>query len=260
MKKVNFLNDEIIDYLNKKVTQYNQPDFIEFDPISIPHRYDLKEDVEISSFLTATISWGKRTMILKNADRMMNMLGNSPYDFVMSYNTSKKHFIEGFVHRTFNDIDFDFFIRGLQNIYKNKGGMEAVFSSHIIDESTMNSISQFKKQFFSIDHPKRTQKHVGDPAKGSVAKRLNMMLRYLCRDDDNGVDFGIWKSISPSSLSCPLDIHSGNVARTLGLITRPNNDLKALIELDTHLRILDPLDPVKYDFALFGVGESGELK
>lgn len=253
------LNDDVIEFLNEKVTQYNQPEFIELDPISIPHRYDLKEDIEISSFLTATISWGKRTMILKNADRMMSILGDSPYDFIMSYNSSHRHLLDGFVHRTFNDIDFDFFLLALQNIYINHGGMEQVFNSSTNGDNILGSISDFKKVFFSIEHPKRTEKHVGDPSKGSIAKRLNMMLRWLCRNDNKGVDFGIWENISPSILSCPLDVHSGNVARKLGLITRKQNDLKALAELDSHLRLLDPLDPVKYDFALFGVGESGDL-
>ena len=254
-----FLSDEVINFLNEKVDQYNQPEFIGLDPISIPHRYDLKEDIEISGFLTATISWGKRTMILKNADKMMNILGNSPYDFVMSYNSTHRQLLEGFVHRTFNAIDFDCFLLSLQNIYKQHGGMEKVFNSATKGETVLGGISEFKKVFFSIEHPNRTQKHVGDPAKGSVAKRLNMMLRWFCRNDNKGVDFGIWKSINPSILSCPLDVHSGNVARKLGLITRKQNDLKALLELDTHLRLLDPIDPVKYDFALFGVGESGEL-
>lgn len=260
MQTPEYLTQEVTDYLNEKVTQYNQPDFIEFDPISIPHRYDSKEDIEISSFLTATISWGKRKMILKNADKMMNIFGNSPYDFVMSYDNSSKHLLDGFVHRTFNPIDLDFFIKSLQNIYTNHGGMEKVFAANVSDKSILTSITAFKQVFFSIDHPSRTTKHVGDPAKGSVAKRINMMLRWLCRQDNNGVDFGIWKSISPATLSCPLDVHSGNVARKLGLINRNQNDLKALHELDTHLRQLDPKDPTKYDFALFGVGESGELK
>lgn len=260
MKNTPIISKEIKDFLNEKVDQYNRPDFIEHDPISIPHRYDLKEDIEIVSFLTASISWGKRTMILKSAEKMMNIMGSSPHDFVMSYSDNKKPLLDGFVHRTFNPIDLDFFFQSLQNIYANHGGMEKVFKAGVNEEGVLDSISHFKKVFFSIEHPQRTQKHVGDPAKGSVAKRINMMLRWLCRKDNNGVDFGIWDSISPSLLSCPLDVHSGNVARDLGLITRKNNDLKALAELDTHLRILDPNDPTKYDFALFGVGESGELK
>jgi len=259
MKTPVFLTDEVKDFLNEKVIQYNCPDFIEDDPVSIPHRFDLKEDIEIASFLTATISWGKRTMILQNADKMMRILGSSPYDFVMSYNDSHKNLLDGFVHRTFNSIDFDFFLKSLQNMYAHHGGMEKVFESNIVNGNVLDGISGFKRVFFSIPHPGRTTKHVGDPAKGSVAKRLNMMLRWLCRKDNSGVDFGIWKNISPSILSCPLDVHSGTVARKLGLITRKQNDLKALQELDAHLRLLDPTDPVKYDFALFGVGESGEL-
>lgn len=250
---------EIKDYLDEKVRQYNSPAFIENDPISIPHRYHKKEDIEISSFLTATISWGKRSMILKSADKLMTILGDSPYDFVLSYNSNQKKALDGFVHRTFNAIDLDFFLRALQNIYMQHGGLEKVFETHLGQNGALDSISGFKQVFFSIDHPARTTKHVGDPAKGSVAKRINMMLRWLCRQDQSGVDFGIWKNIPPSKLSCPLDVHSGNVARALGLISRKQNDLKALQELDNKLRFLDPNDPVKYDFALFGVGESGEL-
>lgn len=260
MEKPVFVSDEIRDYLNQKVKQYNSPSFIENDPISIPHRYTSKEDIEISSFLTATISWGKRSMILKNADKLMKILGDCPYDYVLSYNSKQQKSLEGFVHRTFNSMDLDFFLRSLQNIYLQHDGLENVFQKHVDADGILNSISAFKQVFFSIDHPARTTKHVGDPAKGSVAKRINMMLRWLCRQDHQGVDFGIWKNIPPSVLSCPLDVHSGNVARTLGLITRKQNDLKALQELDAHLRYLDPNDPVKYDFALFGVGESGELK
>ena len=260
MRKTPEIPEEIVDFLNQKVDQYNRVDFIESDPISIPHRYSSKEDIEVSSFLTATISWGKRTMILKSADKMMEIMGDSPYDFVMTYEaTLHQKYLRGFVHRTFNAVDLDFFIRGLQNIYQNHEGMENVFAKGCTSENALGGITNFKKVFFSIDHQSRTTKHVGDPSKGSVAKRLNMMLRWLCRKDSKGVDFGIWKSIAASALSCPLDVHSGRVARKLGLITRKQNDLRALAQLDANLRALDPKDPVKYDFALFGVGESGEL-
>lgn len=254
------IREEIVDFLNEKVEQFNHPSFIENDPISVPHRYTDKEDIEIISFLTATISWGKRNMIIKNATKLADIMGNSPYDFVMSYSDHRGKLIKGFVHRTFNEEDLNFFFLSLQNIYETKGGMEQVFTEGVDQDSVLPAISHFKKIFFSIDHPLRTTKHVGDPDRGSVAKRINMMLRWLCRQDEKGVDFGIWNNISPSILSCPLDVHSGNVARTLGLINRKNNDLKALEELDQNLRLLDSADPVKYDFALFGVGESGELK
>ena len=245
---------ELKEFLDAKVIQYNNPKFIESDPIQVPHQFSIKEDIEIAGFLTASIAWGNRKMIISNANRMMELMGNSPYDFVMN---SKKHHLdnlEGFVHRTFNAEDFIFFIKALRNIYQNHGGLQSIFQKHITKTSIQPAIHEFKKIFFSIDHPERTMKHVGDPFKGSAAKRLNMMLRWFCRNDKTGVDFGIWKSISPSILSCPLDVHSGNVARKLGLLKRKQNDAKALFELDTNLRMFDAEDPAKYDFALFGLG------
>ncbi len=245
---------ELKDFLDAKVIQYNTLDFIESDPVQIPHRYDLKEDIEISGFLAATIAWGKRPMIIKNSLKMMDFLGNSPFDFVMSHNQSHLDAFEHFVHRTFNLDDFKFFITALKHIYSNHGGMEAVFSKHQSSDSLQPAIHEFKKLFFEIPHLPRSTKHISDPVKGSAAKRINMYLRWMVRKDNNGVDFGIWKNIAPSLLSCPLDVHTGNVARNLGLLTRKQNDGKALTELDTGLRRLDPKDPVKYDFALFGLG------
>ena len=206
MSKV--IDKELKDFLDEKVIKYNTTDFIGSDPIQIPHQFQLKEDIEIAGFLAATIAWGNRNMIIKNAQQMMEMMGNSPYDFVMSYNEDQLERLDGFVHRTFNSIDFSYFIKALNNIYKNHGGMEKVFSSHISTDSILTAITEFKRLFFSIDHPDRTTKHVSDPSKGSSSKRINMMLRWFCRQDDNGVDFGIWKNISPSILSCPLDVHS----------------------------------------------------
>ncbi|TWO31444.1 TIGR02757 family protein [Seonamhaeicola sediminis] len=245
---------ELKEFLESKVAQYNNPKFIDSDPIQVPHRYQLKEDIEIASFLTASIAWGNRKMIINNADRMMELLGNSPYDFVMNLKERDLDVLDGFVHRTFNSIDFKYFIKALNNIYTNHGGMETVFQNNITDNSIQPAIHEFKRVFFSLDHESRTQKHVGDPNKGSSCKRINMMLRWLVRNDNNGVDFGIWRNIPTSILSCPLDVHSGNVARKLGLLNRKQNDAKALLELDTALRKLDKHDPVKYDFALFGLG------
>jgi uncharacterized protein (TIGR02757 family) len=245
---------ELKDFLDEKVIQYNNLDFIDSDPVQIPHLFSLKEDVEIAGFLSATIAWGNRKMIIKNAHKMMDLMGNAPYDFVMSHKESDLERMESFVHRTFNGQDFASFIRSLQHIYKNHNGMEAVFLRNQESLSMQKSISEFKKVFFEIPHPYRTQKHISDPLNGSAAKRINMYLRWMCRQDNKGVDLGIWKSISPASLSCPLDVHSGNVARKLGLLTRKQNDGKALIELDKNLRQLDDNDPVKYDFALFGLG------
>lgn len=245
---------ELKEFLDEKVDLYNHPNFIESDPIQIPHLYTLKQDIEIAGFLAATIAWGNRKMIINNAKRMMDLMGNSPYDFVMSHNGNDLQRLETFVHRTFNGQDFIGFIKSLQNIYLNHGGLESIFTLHQEKDSMQNAISKFKTIFFEIEHLNRTEKHISDSNKNSSSKRLNMWLRWNCRQDNKGVDLGIWKSISPSQLSCPLDVHSGNVARKLGLLTRKQNDAKALAELDQNLRALDPNDPVKYDFALFGLG------
>ncbi|ESU25118.1 hypothetical protein FEDK69T_00850 [Flavobacterium enshiense DK69] len=247
-------HSELKSFLDEKVELYNNPNFIESDPIQIPHSYTLKEDIEIAGFLASVIAWGNRKMIIRNAQKKMDLMGNSPFDFVMSHTEKDLERLENFVHRTFNGQDFIGFIKSLQNIYKNHGGLEAVFALHQEENSMQKSISEFKKIFFEINHLTRTEKHLPDPLSGSAAKRINMYLRWMCRKDNKGVDFGIWKSIAPSKLSCPLDVHSGNVARKLELLTRKQNDAKALLELDKNLRLLDPTDPVKYDFALFGLG------
>ncbi|MDI1255935.1 MAG: TIGR02757 family protein [Flavobacterium sp.] len=244
---------ELKDFLDEKVELYNNPDFIESDPVQIPHLFSSKEDIEIAGFLAATIAWGNRKMIIKNAYKMIDLMGNAPYDFVMSHSGNDIEKFENFVHRTFNGQDFSTFIKGLQHIYSNHGGMEKAFENNNSGNIQQN-ISNFKKLFFEVEHQSRTQKHISDPLNNSAAKRLNMYLRWMVRNDNKGVDLGIWKTISPALLSCPLDIHSGNVARKLGLLTRKQNDGKALAELDKKLREFDPNDPVKYDFALFGLG------
>lgn len=249
----NFLPD-LKDFLDEKVLRYNNPAFIESDPVSIPHMFDLKQDIEISGFLAATIAWGNRTTIIKNAVSMMKLMDNSPYDFVLHHKETDLERLNGFVHRTFMEVDLAYFIRSLKNIYLNHGGLESVFSANISGDSTQPAITQFRKVFFSLPHPARTCKHISDPSKGSSAKRINMYLRWMVRNDNRGVDFGLWDKISPGQLSCPLDLHSGNVARKLGLISRSQNDSKALCELDFNLRQLDRVDPVRYDFALFGLG------
>jgi len=246
--------NDLKDFLDAKVLQYNTVDFIEPDPISVPHRYSLKEDIEVAGFLSSSIAWGNRKMITKNGHRMMDLIGNSPYDFVMSHNDYQLDKLDGFVHRTFNSNDFKHFIRALKYIYTNKGGLENIFIQNQSETSLQPAIHALHNIFFEIPHQPRTRKHIADPNKGSVAKRINMCLRWFVRDDNAGVDLGIWKNISPSKLSCPLDVHSGNVARKLGLLNRTQNDNKALNELDISIRLLDPTDPVKYDFALFGLG------
>ncbi|AIN73871.1 TIGR02757 family protein [Flavobacterium psychrophilum] len=245
---------ELQSFLDEKVILYNNLNFIESDPIQIPHLFSLKEDIEIAGFLSATIAWGNRKMIINNSHKMMQLMGNSPYDFVLSHNENQLESLNKFVHRTFNGQDFVQFIKSLQHIYTNHNGLEAVFAKNATKDSMQKSISEFKKIFFENNHLPRTQKHISDPISGSAAKRINMFLRWMVRQDTHGVDFGLWKTISSSALSCPLDVHSGNVARKLQLLLRKQNDAKAVYELDTNLRLLDPNDPVKYDFALFGLG------
>lgn len=245
---------ELKEFLDEKVDKYNRPDFIDPDPISIPHKYSRKEDIEISGFLAATIAWGSRVAILRSADRMMSIMGNAPYDFVVNHRDDDLKGIDGCIHRTFFAEDFIYFIEALKYIYLEKGGMEAIFAQYMTSESIQSAIHEFRKIFFELPHNGRTERHVSDPFKGSAAKKINMYLRWMIRKDDRGVDFGLWKSIPPSVLSCPLDVHSGNVARKLGILTRNQNDFKAVAELDKTLRIFDKHDPAKYDFALFGLG------
>ena len=245
---------ELKEFLDAKVEQYNHPRFLESDPIQIPHRFSKKEDVEISAFLTATIAWGNRKSIINNAKRMMALLDHSPHDYVLNHTELDLEKLSGFVHRTFNDLDFKYFIRSLKNIYLNHKGLEGVFAANNNLQSMQPAISAFKEIFFELPHQQRTTKHVSDPLKGSAAKRINMFLRWMVRDSSSGVDFRLWKSISPAMLSCPLDVHSGNVARKLNLLKRKQNDARAVTALDKNLRKLDPKDPVKYDFALFGLG------
>ncbi len=246
---------EIKSFLDDKAFKYESPSFINEDPIQIPHNFSIKEDIEISGFLTAIISWGNRKMIIKNANLLMNLMDNSPFDFVLNHNKNDLNNLNQFVHRTFNSKDLCFFIKSLYNIYKNKGGLEYVFNANKESKNLNQVIHDFKNIFFSINHQQRTEKHISDPLKGSAAKRINMFLRWMVRSSRKGVDFGLWKNIDPGQLSCPLDIHSGRVARSLSLIKRKQNDNLALMELDSMLRKFDYKDPVKYDFALFGLSK-----
>ncbi len=241
-------------FLEEKTDLYNRPDFIPADPISVPHNYSRKEDIEIAGFFAATLAWGKRETIVRNAARLMQIMGESPFDFVMNHQEDDLHKLDNFVHRTFQGNDARYFVKALHHIYNNQGGMEQVFARASSRESVIPGIIHFHQQFFSLPHPERTKKHVSNPAKGSPAKRINMFLRWMVRKDKRGVDFGIWSKLKPAQLSCPLDLHSGNVARKLGLISTRQNNLKSLQELDAALRKMDPHDPAKYDFALFGLG------
>ena len=245
---------ELKDFLETKVVQYNTPEFLETDPVCIPHSFDKKDDIEISAFLTATIAWGNRKSIINNARSLTELMDFAPYEFVMGHSQEELDSLGHFVHRTFNAVDLVYFVTALRHIYQNYNGLESIFTRYAEKDSLQPAITAFKEHFFELKHPARSTKHISDPSKGSAAKRINMFLRWMVRRDPYGVDFGLWKDISPSQLSCPLDVHSGKVARKLGLLSRKQNDAQAVRELDQNLRKLDPQDPVKYDFALFGLG------
>ena len=249
---VNGFNKELKDLLEHKFNLYNSTNFIIEDPISIPHAYNQKEDIEIISFLISIISWGNRISIIKSGNKLKEILGSSPIDFIMRFKESDLKKVD-FVHRTFNKYDLIYFLKSLKNIYMNHDGLENVFSKNLNDEFMYNNINNFRKIFFALNHEKRTEKHISNPKKNSACKRINMFLRWMVRND-GVVDFGIWKKIKPSMLSCPLDVHTANIGRKLNLISRKQNDLKTVLELDQKLRLFDKNDPVKYDYALFGMG------
>lgn len=249
------INSELKSFLDQKVDFYNNSKFIETDPILIPHQFTNKEDIEIMGFLMATIAWGKRSMIINNGLKITKLMGSSPAKFINNFKEIDLKPFENFVHRTFNDTDLIYFMTALQHIYKNHGGLEKVFSEGYHKTGDIyGAINHFRKIFFEIEYPLRTSKHVSNPAKGSAAKRLNMYLRWMVRHDEKGVDFGIWHSIPSSALMMPLDVHTARQGRALGLLKRRSNDWKAVEEYTHNLRLFDSSDPIKYDFALFGMG------
>ena len=244
------------------VEKYNTNNFIDKDPISIPHKFTKKEDIEIIGLIMATISWGNRKSILNNGNYLLKIVNNSPFNFVMNYKENEINHLEKFKHRTFNSFDLHYFILRIQDIYKNYGGLEKTFTDGFkINNKSNEAINYFRNVFIPDKFKEiRTKKHIANPLNGSAAKRINMYLRWMVRKDKNNVDFGLWKEISPSFLSCPLDIHSGRTARKFNLIKRKQNDNKAVEELDISLRMFDSKDPVKYDFALFGLGIESEFE
>ena len=247
--------DEIKLFLEEKYLQYNNPSFIVCDPIAIPHSFSELHDREISGFLTASIAWGRRDLILRSSRLMVELMDNAPYEFIMTASENELLRLTRFVHRTFNGSDFIYFIKGLRHIYSNYNSMEEVlFQGMKAGGSLKEGLSHLRSVFFSLPHPSRNEKHFADIKSGAAGKRLNMFLRWMVRKDNNGVDFGLWKKIDPAMLYIPLDLHSGNTARRLGLLKRKMNDWKAVEELTEVLREFDPADPVKYDFALFGLG------
>lgn len=258
MDKPNFNTDtsQLKKLLDQKADQYNSAEFIATDPVSIPHLFTKKEDIEIAGFMAATIAWGQRITIISNAMKLMDWMDSQPFDFILNFSEKDILPFRKFVHRTFNGEDCEYFLWALKSIYQQHSSLENAFSDNfLVDEAnTKNAIINFRNHFFALQPFTRSQKHVADPGKNSSAKRLNMFLRWMVRKDNQGVDFGVWDKIKPSQLICPLDTHSGRVARKLGLLHRKTNDWQAAEELTQNLAKYDPADPVKYDFALFGLG------
>lgn len=250
---------EIFDFLNQKADEYNHPDFILLDPISIPHRFSLKQDIEIAGFFASAIAWGNRKSIITSAEKIISFMGNSPYDFVM--NAQEKDFkkIENkAVHRTFSGEDFKQFIFNLQSVYHEFESLESLFLLNENEENYYHSIERFRNRFLG-KVPHRSHKHVSSPYKNSASKRLMMYLRWMVRKDKKGVDFGIWQNLPQKYLSIPLDVHTANISRKLGILSRKQNDWKAVEEIDSVIRKYQPEDPAIYDFALFGLGVTKEF-
>lgn len=242
---------ELKAFLDEKSDYYNRPSFIENDPVSVPHQFTLKQDIEIAGFFAAVLAWGQRITIIKKCNELMDRMDREPYAFVAGHRTSDLKRLIGFKHRTFNDTDLLYFVSFMRWYFKRHESLEAIFTGDSVEEGLI----RFHELFFSLpNHPERTRKHISTPVNKSTCKRLNMFLRWMVRSDDRGVDFGLWRSVSPSRLICPCDVHVDRVARRLGLIERKQTDWETAVELTMKLRKFDPFDPVRYDFALFGLG------
>lgn len=260
MSDIATLHTQLKDLLDAKVAQYNCPAFIHNDPIFIPHSYQTRQDIEIAGFWAAILSWGQRKVIISKCQALLEMMDHAPHAFILHHGPADLKPLLKFKHRTFNAADLCYCIRFLKHYYQQHDTLENAFLAGIgpHDTSVENGLIHFHEQFFSLEGClERTRKHIATPARQSACKRLNMFLRWMVRQDDQGVDFGLWKRICPSQLICPCDVHVGRVARELGLLQRPNTDWRAALALTQHLKALCPTDPVKYDFALFGLGIDG---
>jgi uncharacterized protein (TIGR02757 family) len=254
LRKKSFSRQELVDFLNQKVDQYNQLGFIDSDPILIPHLFKKKQDIEIAGFFAATLAWGQRKTIISKCRELMSLMNHDPHNFVLHHRESDLKALLQFKHRTFNATDLLYFVESLKVFYQNHASLEEAFFVSSESATVEEGLVQFYNSFFSLDHPARTRKHVATPLRKSTCKRLVMYLRWMVRSDSRGVDFGIWKKIKPSQLVCPCDVHVDRVARKLKLIKRKQTDWFTALELTDALRQFDPADPVKYDFALFGLG------
>jgi uncharacterized protein (TIGR02757 family) len=252
--------DKLREALDERVTRYNQPSFIENDPISIPHQFTKQQDIEIAGLFAATLAWGLRKTIINKCNELMKMMDNAPHDFILHHSDNELKPFLNFKHRTFNATDALFFIDFLKKHYLKYDSLQTAFFPDKNEQNTESGLIHFHNYLFDSENaPQRTRKHVATPKRKSACKRLNMYLRWMVRKDDNRVDFGLWDSILPAELICPLDVHVDRVARKFGLLQRSQTDWKAALELTGNLRQLDPSDPVKYDFALFGMGVMEKL-
>jgi uncharacterized protein (TIGR02757 family) len=250
------------EFLDRKVDEYNQPSFIEYDPICIPHLFTKKQDIEIAGFFASIFAWGNRTTIINKSKELMKLMDNAPYDFCLNHDLGGLKRLMGFKHRTFNTTDLLYFIEFLKFHYQHNNSLETAFSKWMNkkDETIEKALIGFHDYFFSLhDAPVRTKKHIATPNRNSTCKRLNMFLRWMVRKDKQGVDFGIWKNITPSQLICPIDVHVARVARHFDLVQRKQIDWQTALELTNHLKKFDRNDPVKYDFALFGLGVNNQF-
>ena len=262
MRPARWSNAQLKEFLEKWTAAYNRPAFIEHDPIAIPHDFQKRQDVEISGFLAATLAWGQRKTILNKCREFLSYMDHAPHDFVLSHQEHDLKPFLNFKHRTFNATDALYFLAFFGHFYQQHDSLEQAFTLGMTpdSETVASGLIHFHRRFFSLpDYPPRTRKHVSTPERKSACKRLNMFLRWMVRHDQQGVDFGLWQNISPRQLVCPCDVHVDRVARQLGLITRRPTDWQTALELTDNLRQLDPHDPVKYDFALFGLGVAGEM-
>lgn len=249
--------NQLKEFLDQKFFEYNRPGFIENDPISIPHQYSKKQDIEITAFWAAILAWGQRVTVINKCNELFSLMDNSPFDFVLNHSENDLKPFVNFKHRTFNATDTLYFINFLKWFYTNNDSLEKGFTHGMKpgDDTVENGLVGFHNLFFSLsDYPNRTKKHIATPERKAACKRINMFLRWMVRSDGHGVDFGLWKTIKASQLICPCDLHVDRVARRFQLITRKQTDWNTAIELTSNLKKLDPEDPVKYDFALFGLG------
>jgi len=249
-------------FLDSKVAQFNQADFIENDPMQIPHQFTKLQDMEIMGFWTAVLAWGQRKTIINKCKELVVLMDGAPHDFIVNHQEKDRAKFLDFKHRTFQATDTLYFLEFFQQYYQQHNSLETAFAKHLSaeDEHVGNALIGFHEDFFNLpDAPHRTKKHIATPKRKSSCKRLNMFLRWMVRQDDKGVDFGLWRTIQPAQLLMPLDVHVDKVARKLNLIQRKQTDWLTVLELTTALRVYDPIDPVKYDFALFGMGVVGEM-